>query len=110
MPGLPSSEYIESREGGGYFVAGTRIGLEVVVCDFRRGKTPEAILRAYPSIGALRKVYGVITFILEHAHAIDSYLHEQDVRWQQLRDEHPISQEMQARYRKTRDELSRRSA
>jgi uncharacterized protein (DUF433 family) len=34
----------------GYYIAGTRIGLDVIVHDFRNGRTAEAILDAYPSI------------------------------------------------------------
>ena len=62
---MPTNEYVEVRNGG-YYVAGTRIGLDVVVYDFRDGRTAEAIFDAYPSIGSLAKVYGTITYILEH--------------------------------------------
>jgi len=33
---LPANQYVEVRNGG-YYVAGTRIGLDVLVHDFRRG-------------------------------------------------------------------------
>ena len=62
---ISTSEYVEVRNGG-YYVAGTRIGLDVVVYDFRRGRSAEAIFESYPSIGSLVKVYGAITFVLEH--------------------------------------------
>ena len=35
---LPGNEYVEVRKGG-YYVAGTRIGLDIVVYDFRRGRS-----------------------------------------------------------------------
>jgi uncharacterized protein (DUF433 family) len=70
---LPTSEYIETRNGG-YYIAGSRIGLDVVAHAFRRGRTAEDILRSFPSIGSLAKVYGVLTFILEHPQAIEAYL------------------------------------
>ena len=44
MPNLPSNEYVEIREGSHYYIPGTRIGLDVLIYDFRRGETPEAIL------------------------------------------------------------------
>jgi len=59
---MPTNEYVEVRNGG-YYVAGTRIGLDVVVYDFRDGRTAEAIFEAYPSIGSLANVYGTVTFI-----------------------------------------------
>jgi hypothetical protein len=46
---MPTNEYVEVRNGG-YYVAGTRIGLDVVVYDFRRGRSA-AIFEAYPSLG-----------------------------------------------------------
>lgn len=78
MPSLPSNEYVEVREGGHYFIVGTRIGLDVLVYDLRRGATPEALLEAYPSIASMAKVHGVIAFILEHPQAVESYLQEQE--------------------------------
>jgi uncharacterized protein (DUF433 family) len=110
MANLPASKYVEIRDDGKVCLAGTRIGLDVLVYDFRRGETPEAILQAYPAIGSLANVYGAITFVLEHPEAIESYLREQDVAWQSFRHEHPIPDEMLERFRHTKEELSRRSA
>jgi uncharacterized protein (DUF433 family) len=109
MPNLPASEYLEIRDGK-VCVAGTRIGLDVLIYDFRRGETPEGVLRAYPSIGSLAKVYGAITFVLEHPQAIEPYLQEQEALWNKFREEHPIPDEMLERLRRTKEELSRRSA
>jgi hypothetical protein len=36
------AEYVEQRNGG-YYVAGTRISLDSVVCSFNEGQSPEAI-------------------------------------------------------------------
>ena len=52
---MPANQYVEVRNAG-YFVAGTRIGLDVVAYDFRRGRSAEAIFEAYPSLGSLAKV------------------------------------------------------
>ena len=71
MEEAPTSPYIEVRDGG-YYVAGTRIGLDVIVHEFQAGKSPEAILQSHSPIGSLAKVYGVITFILEHPERIRS--------------------------------------
>lgn len=109
MPNLPASEYVEIRDGK-VCIAATRIGLDVLIHDFRRGETPEGILQAYPSIGSLAKVYGAITFMLEHPQAIESYLQEQEALWSKFREEHPIPDEMLERLRRKRDELSRRPA
>jgi hypothetical protein len=98
MASLPMNEYLEIREGG-YYMAGTRVGLDILFHDFREGKSPESILQAYPSIGSLAKVYGAITFILEHPEAVESYLREQDALWQELQEKHPLPDHMRDRFR-----------
>jgi uncharacterized protein (DUF433 family) len=98
MVSLPQNQYLEIREGG-YYIAGTRVGLDILVHDFREGKSPESILQAYPSIGSLAKVYGAITFILEHPEAVESYLREQDALWQELQEKHPLPDHMRDRFR-----------
>ncbi len=90
---MPSSEYIETREGG-CFVAGSRVGLDVVTYAFRRGRTPEDIFRSFPSIGSLAKVYGVLTFILEHPQDVEAYLQEQVRSYENFQALHPLTPEM----------------
>jgi uncharacterized protein (DUF433 family) len=107
MANLPTSEYIEIREGG-YYLAGTRVGLDVLVHDFRAGKSPEAILGSYPSIGSLAKVYGAVTFILEHPEAVDSYLRDQEAIGNELRQKNPIPQGMLDRFRQTQEDRAPR--
>ena len=71
------SDYIEQRNGG-YYVAGTRISLESVLCAFKRGESPEQILEGYPLLGSLAKAYGAIAFYLDHKPEIDRYLEESE--------------------------------
>ena len=42
--------YVEKRDGG-YYVAGTRVSLDSVVGEFRKGRSPEGILQAFPMLG-----------------------------------------------------------
>jgi hypothetical protein len=74
---MPTNQYVEVR--GGYYVAGTRIG---------------------PA-----KLYGAITFILEHPTDIDSYLKEQDARWDEFKARNPLSPGMAERFERARREL-----
>jgi len=55
MEETPSSSYVDVRDGG-YYVAGTRIGLDIIFHEFQSGKSPEAILQSHFSIGSLVKV------------------------------------------------------
>ena len=98
---MPTNEYIEVRNGG-YYVAGTRIGLDVVVYDFRDGRSADAIFDAYPSIGSLAKVYGAITFILEHPKEIEAYLEDQDGRYDEIKAKYPLTPDMIDRFERVK--------
>src|SRR5262245_28543463 len=80
-------DYVEQREGG-YYITGTRISLDSVIYPFKNGASPESILRSFPQIGALEKVYGAITFYLANKEAVETYLRDQE----RLADEIGISQ------------------
>lgn len=90
---MSTNEYVEMHNGG-YYVAGTRVGLDVVTHDFRRGRSAEAIFEAYPSIGSLAKAYGAITFILEHPAEVDAYLKDQDRIFEEIQTQHPMPAEL----------------
>ena len=96
---------VEARNGG-YYVAGTRIGLDVVVYNFRNGRSAEAILEAYPSVGSLAKVYGAITFILEHPKEIEAYLSDQDRLYEEFKARYPLTLEMIERFERAKSEKS----
>ena len=102
---MPTNQYVEVRNGA-YYVAGTRIGLDLVTHEFRDGRSPEEILAAYPSIGSLSKIYGAITFTLEHPREIDSYLKAQDERWEEFKTINPLSPDMIERFERAKRELS----
>src|SRR5271170_5787331 len=100
---MPTNEHVEVHNGG-YYVAGTRIGLDVLVYDFRRGRSPEAIFEAYPSIGSLAKVYGAIAFILEHPAEVEAYLKDQDRLFQEIQAQYPMPQDMVDRFQRSSEE------
>ena len=106
---MPTNEYVEVRNGG-YYVDGTRIGLDVVVYDFRRGRSAEAIFEAYPSIGSLSKIYGAITFILEHPSEVEAYLKDQDRIFEQIKVQYAMPQEMIDRFERAKKESAPRLA
>jgi len=102
---MPANEYVEVRNGG-YYVAGTRIGLDVVAHDFRNGRSAEAIFDAYPSIGSLARVYGAITFILEHPTEIEAYLKDQGRIFEEIQSENPMPADMIERFERVKNERS----
>ena len=102
---LPTSQYVEVRNSG-YYIAGTRIGLDVVMYEFREGRSAGEIFEAYPSIGSLAEVYGAITFILEHPKETERYLKEQDDKWEDFKARNPLSSGMIERFERAKRELS----
>jgi len=99
---MPASQYVKTHNGG-YYVSGTRIDLDVVAHDFRRGRSAEAIFEAYPSIGSLAKVYGAITFILEHPAEVDAYLRDQERIFEEIKARHPMPPEMTGRFERPQE-------
>src|SRR5438132_14363909 len=104
MPEWPTNQYVEIRNGG-YYVAGTRIGLYVIIEEFRRGRSPEAIFESFPLFGSLARVYGAIAFILEHPLAVEAYLKDQEVAWEEFKQNHPLPPDMLERFRRGQKEL-----
>ncbi len=64
--------YVEQRDGG-YWVAGTRVSLDSIVCAFVQGETAESIAQSFPVL-SLEQVYGAITFYLANRRDIDAYV------------------------------------
>jgi uncharacterized protein (DUF433 family) len=56
-------------------VAGTRIGLDLVIGAYKAGQTPEQIVEAYDSL-RLADVYPLIVYYLNHTTEVESYLRE----------------------------------
>ena len=106
---MSTNEYVEARNGA-YYIAGTRIGLDVLAHDFRNGKSAESIFEAYPSIGSLAKIYGAIAFILGHPEEIEAYLAAQDRRYEEVKDHHPLTPGMVERFERAKNERPAKQA
>jgi uncharacterized protein (DUF433 family) len=102
---MPANEYVEVRNGA-YYIAGTRIGLDVVAGEFQAGRTAESIFEAYPSIGALEKVYGVFAFLLKHPDAVRGYLKDQERRYEEVKTLNPLPADMAERFERAKAERS----
>ena len=70
-------DYVEKRNGG-YYLTASRVAPDSLVLALQRGASPESILRSFPAIGSLVKVYGALTYYLENQAAVDEYLREQE--------------------------------
>src|SRR5689334_11225554 len=71
-------------ESGSIRVGQSRVLLELVVREFRRGATPEEIVQAYDSLD-LKDVYAVVAYCLAHEQQIDEYLRHRDLEAAEIR-------------------------
>ena len=69
-------------------IAGTRIGIETVVRDYREGASPEEIVLRYPTL-SLEQVHATITYYLANREPVEAYLE----RWRQYTDQAAQEQE-----------------
>ncbi len=67
-------------------VGGTRVTLDTVVEKFDQGATAEELALRLPTL-KLAHIYAVIAFYLEHRVEVATYLHQQDVAAEQIRQE-----------------------
>jgi uncharacterized protein (DUF433 family) len=101
-------EYVENRDGG-YYVNGSRVSLESVICLFLEGASPETIVDEFPTL-SLERVYGAITFYLADRAKIDAYLTESEGLWEEARkNQSPIPPALRERLERARRELTSRA-
>jgi uncharacterized protein (DUF433 family) len=99
-----AKEYIEQRDGN-FYVAGTRISLDSIVHEFRRGESPEAICQNFELL-SLEEVYGAITHYLAHQADMDAYLGRQDEKWAEGRcGAESLSAGLRQKLMRARDEM-----
>lgn len=97
--------YVEQRDGG-YYLAGSRIGLDSIVYPFKQGASPESLLQSFPAVGSLEKIYGAITFYLANKDLVEAYLADQERLWDELqRSQPPLPGSLADRLEKARREL-----
>jgi uncharacterized protein (DUF433 family) len=97
-------KYVEQRDGT-YFVTGTRISLDSIVCAFQRSESPETICENFELL-RLEEVYGAIAYYLAWQPAIDTYLHCRDEKSERdLRNAEPLPRNLRERLIRARQEL-----
>jgi uncharacterized protein (DUF433 family) len=68
-------------------VAGTRIGLDLIVETFLEGATAEDIAQQYPSL-ELADIYSVIAYYLRHRTEVDAYVRQRQQQAQEVKEEY----------------------
>ncbi|MEO5925619.1 MAG: hypothetical protein ABIR70_17485 [Bryobacteraceae bacterium] len=102
---MKNEQYVDQRDGG-YYLAGSRIGLDSVVYPFKQGASPESILQSFPTAGSLEGIYGAITFYLANKDVVEVYLADQERLMDELsRNQPPLPGSLVDRLRKARHEM-----
>jgi len=96
--------FVEQRNRG-YYVSGTRVSLDSIVYEYRRGESAESIRQNFPSL-SLVQVYGAITFYLSNQRTVDAYLAETEKEWDEFAREHPLPEELRQKLERSRQEAS----
>lgn len=67
-------------------IAGTRVGIETVLRDYREGASPEEIVLRYPTL-SLEQIHATITYYLANRDKVEAYLNlvkqRQEEAWQE---------------------------
>jgi len=66
-------------EDGSIRIAESRVSLDSVVYHYKLGASAEQITHKFPDL-ELVEVYAAITYYLNHKEAVEEYLHQQEVK------------------------------
>ena len=103
-------DYVEQRDGG-YYIAGTRVGLDSIILAFKDGESPETILQSFPLAGPLVRVYGAIIFYLENLEKVEAYLRDQERLWAEVATkETGLPETLSRRLREAREHVAPRQS
>ncbi len=96
--------FVEQREQGFYLV-GSRVPLDCIVWEYRKGEQAEAIRAHYPTL-SLEQVYGAITFYLGHKDEVDTVMAERERVEDAFSDAHPTASGLSEKWKqRLRQEL-----
>jgi uncharacterized protein (DUF433 family) len=69
---------------GGIRVGDTRVHLEILIAEHKKGSSPEEIARGFDTL-RLADIYAVITYYLGHTDAVEAYIAERERKAEQWR-------------------------
>jgi uncharacterized protein (DUF433 family) len=96
-------------EYGAVRVIGSRVTLDSIVNNFKRGATAEQIQDSFPSL-SLREIYGAIYYYLEPLEDVEAYLQARQRQAHELREQiesQPHHSEFKQKIRQRRSQLVR---
>ena len=96
----PLAVPLRDAGGGALRVGDSRVVLDVVINEYKRGTSPEGIVRAYDTL-KLADVYAVIAYYPAHRAEVDTYLQvrreEADRLRQEIQGKQPDSRDLRSK-------------
>ena len=79
--------------------------MDSIVHPFKNGASPDGILRSFPLIGSLERVYGAITFSLGHKSEVEMDIVERERVEGEFTKTHPASPHLKEKLERVRQQL-----
>ncbi len=92
-------------QDGSVRVGNSRVTLDSVLHEFKRGSTAEQIQDDFPSL-TLREIYGAISYYLDHKDPIEEYLRKREHEAETVREFIEASQDTDSLRRRIRERYS----
>ena len=103
----PGDRQFVERRNEGFYLAGSRVPLALVVREFQDGHSPEAIRSAFPTL-TLEQVYGAITFYLGHKKEVDREVGDRERAEDAFTEEHQAPPDLKDKLERARRKMSSR--
>jgi hypothetical protein len=99
-------DYIERRETG-FYVVGSRVPIDRIICEYRKGEDPETIQSHYPTL-SLDEIQEAITFYLNHKDEVEHSMEERRRTEDAYTASHPMSPEIEEKFVRMRRQVPSR--
>jgi uncharacterized protein (DUF433 family) len=78
--------YFEFHGDGAIWIRGHRVGIDLLIADYKTGKNPQQIAEEFDTI-RLEDVYATSTYYLRHQRRLDAWMAAMDERFAQAEQE-----------------------
>ncbi|MBV9158575.1 MAG: DUF433 domain-containing protein [Acidobacteriaceae bacterium] len=99
-------EYIERRDDT-FYIAGSRVPLEVVIHEYQNGAPAESIADSFPTL-TLEQIYGALAFYHGNKTQVEEAMRSTDRKWQEFDAKHPAPGPLRAKLELAKQGLARR--
>jgi uncharacterized protein (DUF433 family) len=99
-------DFIERRETG-FFIVGSRVPIDRIVWEYRKGEDTETIRSHYPTL-SLEQINGAIAFYLDHKDEVEHVMEERRRAEEAYTAAHPTPPEVKEKFARMRRQMASR--